>query len=188
MGGMETAVRDVVPELILLGGAVVVLLFALFAPRGRQVWAAALALATLAASAVATATLFAGGERLTFAGTSAVDGVALWGTLVVLGTTAAVVALSVEWFAGDPRHGEYYALLLLSALGAALMAGAADVMQLTLAVLLSSATLDEQLSHTSIGTSSRLRRSSARRATGSRRSSSSPAGYRSTSSAATRSA
>lgn len=140
MAGMGAAVRDVVPELILLGGAVVVLLFALFAPRGRQAWAAALALATLAAAAVATALLFAGGERLTFAGTYAVDGVALWGKLVVLGATAAVVALSAEWFAGDPRHGEYYTLLLLSALGAALMAGAADVMQLTLAVLLSSAT------------------------------------------------
>lgn len=140
MTNMGMMVRDVVPELILVGGAVLVLLFALFAPRGRQAWAAALALATLVAAAAATAEIFAGGARLTFAGTYAIDGVALWGKLIVLGTTAAVVALSVEWFAGDPRHGEYYTLLLLSALGAALMAGAADVMQLTLAVLLSSAT------------------------------------------------
>ena len=40
--------------------------------------------------------------------------------------TALTVALSVEWFRGDPRHGEYYTLLLLSALGAALLAGAAS--------------------------------------------------------------
>ncbi|HEX7940618.1 MAG TPA: proton-conducting transporter membrane subunit, partial [Gemmatimonadaceae bacterium] len=51
-----------------------------------------------------------------------------------------VIALSVDWFATDPRHGEYYSLLLLSALGAVLLAGAADLMQLTLGVLLSSAT------------------------------------------------
>lgn len=138
MGGMP--VGDVLPELILLGGAVLVLLYALFAPRRMQVVAAVLALATIATVAVATVALLAGPERLTFAGTYAVDGAALWGKLIVLGATAVVVALSVEWFAGDPRHGEYYALLLLSALGAVVTAGAADLMELALGVLLSTAT------------------------------------------------
>lgn len=137
---MRMPVGDLLPELIVLGGAVAVLLFALFAPRRHQSWAAVLALATLAAAAASTAALMHGPERLTFAGTYAVDGAALWGKVIVLAITAAVVALSVEWFAGDPRHGEYYALLLLSALGAVLLAGAADLMQLTLAVLLASAT------------------------------------------------
>lgn len=133
-------IGDVAPELIVLVGAVVVLLFALFAPRRHQVWAAVIALATLSAAAIATGALLEGPERLTFAGTYAVDGPALWGKLIVFATTAAVIALSAEWFATDPRHGEYYALLLLSALGALLLAGAADLMQLTLAVLLASAT------------------------------------------------
>lgn len=137
---MAMAVRDLLPELVLLGGAVVVLLFALFAPRRRQTWAAALALGTLAAAAVVTAGFLGGADRLTFAGTYAVDGVALWAKLLVLAVTALTVALSVEWFRGDPRHGEYYTLLLLSALGAALLAGAADLMELTLGVLLSSST------------------------------------------------
>lgn len=137
---MTMPVGDLLPELIVLGGAVVGLLFALFAPRRHQAWAAALALATLAVAAISTAALLRSPERLTFAGTYAVDGVALWGKLVILATTAIVVALSVEWFAGDPRHGEYYTLLLLSALGAQLMAGAADLMQLTLAILLASST------------------------------------------------
>ena len=139
-GMADMPVGDLLPELLLLGGAVVVLLFALFAPRRRQAWAALLALATLAAAAFVTAGFLGGPERLTFAGTYAVDGAALWGKLTVLGAAALVVALSVEWFDRDPRHGEYYALLLMSTLGAVLLAGAADLMQLTLAVLLSSAT------------------------------------------------
>ena len=133
---MTMPVGDLLPELILLGGAVVVLIFALVAPRQHQRWAAALAALVLAGAMVATITLLGGPERLTFAGTYAVDGAALWGKLIVCATTAGVVALSVEWFASDPRHGEYYALLLLSALGAVLLAGAADLMQLTLAMLL----------------------------------------------------
>ena len=131
---------DVLPELVLLGGAVLVLLFALFAPQRMQAGAALLALLTIAAAVAATVTLLDGAERLTFAGTYAVDGAALWGKLIVLGTTAVTVALSVEWFAGDRRHGEYYTLLLLSALGAVVMAGAADLMALALGVLLATAT------------------------------------------------
>lgn len=137
-GGMP--VGDVLPELLLLGGSVAVLLFALFAPRRHQAWAALLALVTLAAAAAATSALLRGAERLTFAGTYAVDGTALWSKLVVIAVAALTVAMSVEWFEGDPRHGEYYTLLLMSALGAVLLAGAADLMQITLGVLLSSAT------------------------------------------------
>jgi len=138
MAGMPLG--DVLPEIVLLVGAVIVLLFALFAPRRWQAWAAALALATLVATTLATGALLGGVQRLTFADSYAVDGIALWGKLVILGITAVTVALSVDWFADDPRRGEYYALLLLSALGAVLLAGAADLMEITLGVLLSSAT------------------------------------------------
>ncbi len=136
-------VGDVAPELVLLAGAVIILIFALFAPRPMQRWAAALALATLAVAAVATVHLVPGVgdvERFTFSGTYAVDGVAVWAKYIVFAATAIVISLSVDWFATDPRHGEYYAILVMSALGAVLMAGASDVMELTLAVLLSSVT------------------------------------------------
>ena len=130
---------DLSPELVLLGGAVLILLHALVAPRRYQAWAAGLAVLTLLVAAAAAVILLSGAGQLTFHGTYAVDGAALWGKLLVLGVTAGVIALSVEWFIDDPRHGEYYTLLLLAALGAVAMAGAADLMQLVLAVLLSSA-------------------------------------------------
>ena len=60
--------------------------------------------------------------------------------LLILAVSARVVLLSVEWMDGEPREGEYYSLLLMSALGAVVLAGAADLMELVLGVLLSSAT------------------------------------------------
>jgi NADH-quinone oxidoreductase subunit N len=133
-------VGSILPELILLGGSVAVLLYALFAPRRAQMGAPVLALVTLVATAAAAWPMLRGGQGLTFFGTYATDDTAVWAKLIVVGITALTVALSVEWFRTDPRHGEYYALLLMSALGAVLMAGAADLMELLLGVLLASAT------------------------------------------------
>lgn len=137
-------VGDVAPELTLLVGSVVILVFSLFAPRLMQRWAAVLALVTLIITAAVTMNLMqdVGGSfgRFTFSGTYAIDGAAVWGKFIILGATAIVISLSVDWFAADPRHGEYYAILIMSALGAVLMAGASDIMELTLAVLLSSVT------------------------------------------------
>lgn len=138
MGGMP--IGDVLPELALLGGSVVILLYALFAPRRLQRGAAVLALLTLVATTWLTSRSGAPHQRLTFHETYAVDSAALAAKLIILGVTAIVVALSVDWFRSDPRHGEYYALLLLSALGAVLLAGAADLMELVLGMLLSSTT------------------------------------------------
>ncbi len=132
-------VGDLLPELLLLGGSVLILVYALFAPRRWQVAAAPLALATVAASALATLPMLGAPARLTFAGTYAIDGAAVWTRLVILALVAGTVCLSVEWFRTDPRHGEYYALLLFSALGAVLLAGASDLLEVVLAVLLSSA-------------------------------------------------
>ncbi len=137
---MTMPVAHIMPELCLILGAAATLLFALFAPRRVQWAGAILALATIAAAMLTTADLMGGSQQLTFSGTWALDGAALWAKEIILVATAIVVALSPEWFATDPRHGEYYTLALLSALGAIMMAGAADVMELIVGVLLSSVT------------------------------------------------
>src|SRR3546814_12794271 len=48
--------------------------------------------------------------------------------------------MSIEWFAADARGGELYALLLLSAAGAIVLASATDLMGVLLGMPLSSAT------------------------------------------------
>jgi NADH-quinone oxidoreductase subunit N len=137
---MIASLGDVVPDLILLGGGIVILLFALFAPRSAQVGAAMLALVTSVAAGVATIVMFDGRQSPTFFDTYSTDDVALWAKLIILAATIAVIALSIPWFARDPRHGEYYTLLLFSSLGAVLLAGATDLMEIVMAIVLSSAT------------------------------------------------
>jgi NADH-quinone oxidoreductase subunit N len=137
---MIASLGDVVPELILLGGGIVILLFALFAPRRAQVGAAVLALATSLGSGAATIVMFDGAQSPTFFDTYSTDDVALAAKLIIIAATIAVVALSIPWFARDPRHGEYYTLLLFSSLGAVLLAGATDLMEIVMAIVLSSAT------------------------------------------------
>ncbi|MEO8910619.1 MAG: NADH-quinone oxidoreductase subunit N [Gemmatimonadaceae bacterium] len=150
MNGMT--VSDLIPELALLVGSVAVLISALFLPRRLQPMNAALALLTVVIAVVAAVALpaslksgFQGGamhpwQHLSFSGTYAIDSFAIAAKFIVLGVTALVIALSVDWFRSDPRQGEYYALLLMSALGAITLAGAADMMEMVLAMLLSSAT------------------------------------------------
>lgn len=137
---MAEMVADVIPELVLVAGGIAVFLYALFAPRRLQAGAALLALLTVVVAAIATLAMLGGGEYLTFSDTYARDGAALWAKLIVLATTAGVIGLSVSWFESDPRQGEYYTLLLFSALGAVLMAGATDLKEFVMAMLLSSVT------------------------------------------------
>ncbi|MGH3666052.1 MAG: proton-conducting transporter membrane subunit, partial [Egibacteraceae bacterium] len=137
---MAAMLADIVPELILMGGGVAVLFYALFSPRRLQAGAALLAATAAAAALAASVGMLGGVEQYTFTDTYAVDGVAAWAKVAILLATLVVISLSVEWFRTDPRHGEYYTLLLFSALGAVLLAGATDLMQFTLALLLSSVT------------------------------------------------
>lgn len=137
---MASMVGDVVPELVLVGGGVVVLLYALFAPQRLQVGAAVIALGVTVVALALSATMLGGPEALTFFGTYARDRSAIWAKLIVLAATLAVIGLSAPWFRRDPRHGEYYTLLLYSSLGAILLAGATDLKEFVVAMLLSSAT------------------------------------------------
>jgi NADH-quinone oxidoreductase subunit N len=137
MGGMQLG--DIVPELVLLVGGVLILLYALFTPARWQDFAPWLALGVVVVAGAASIEMLGDAERLVFFDTYSTDGVAVWAKLIVLTVTAAVVVLSAPWFRTDPRRGEYYTLLLFSALGAILLAGATDLMELVLAILLSSA-------------------------------------------------
>lgn len=130
---------EILPEIVLVVGTIVTLLWALFAPRRLQAATALVALAVLAVTAVVTGLLLADPPGATFFGTYAADATALWAKIIIIAGTAIAVALSVDWFRADPRHGELYTLILFAALGSTLMAGATDLMELIVGILLSSA-------------------------------------------------
>lgn len=130
----------VVPQIALVVGAAIVLLVVLAVPRTRQAVAAPLTLATLAVTALTQLDLLALADQLAFDRLWALDATTGVGTVVVCGITALAVMLAPEWMATDTRHGEYHVMLLLGALGAIVMIGAADLNQLVVGVTLSSVT------------------------------------------------
>lgn len=137
---MAAAAREVVPEIVLLAGAVAVLITVLFTPRHWQRHAPWLSLAVLAAATAATIPQLGDVQRIGFFDTYALDGTAVVGKLIVLLVAAVSVGLSAEWFRTDDRAGELQTMLLFATLGAVLLAGAADLMELVLGLLLSSVT------------------------------------------------
>jgi NADH-quinone oxidoreductase subunit N len=132
-------VGDLLPEIAVLLGAVATLLLASFVPHGRHWLCAPLSLAALGIAAIFCLRQ-AGTAELTFMQVWALDGASVWARLLILGASALCVAMTPQWLAADRRHGEFYAILLFSTLGAMAMAAAADLLQLVMGVLLSSVT------------------------------------------------
>ncbi len=139
MHGMP--IGDITPALTLIIGAVLILLVAIFVSREKQWLCALLAVAAVSIAALFTLKLqMTTAPKLSFSGTWALDGLTAWSSYAILGTTGLVILLSPAWFRSDSRHGEWYVILLFGALGSILLAGAADLMELMVAMLLSSVT------------------------------------------------
>lgn len=133
-------VGDVLSEIAVLVAAVLGVLLASFLPQRRQWFCAVLALAGLAVAAVLCAQQLWQPARLSFSGTWAIDGAGIWARLLILGASAVAVLCTPAWLRDERRHGEYYSVLLLSALGAMMMAAASDTLQLVTGLLLASIT------------------------------------------------
>lgn len=123
---------EVIPEIVLLAGAVVVLITPLFTPQCWQHHAPWLSLVVIGAAVAATVPQLGDAQRIGFFETYALDGTAVVGKLIVLLVAAVSVGLSAEWFRSDHRAGELQTMLLFATLGAVLLAGAADLMELVL--------------------------------------------------------
>ena len=133
-------VGDVLPEIALLLSVVSTLLLASFVRHERQWVCAVLAFAGLGAAALLCAMQLGQAPHLSFAGSWAIDAASIWARLIILAAAAAALLCTPDWLRSDRRHGEYYAVLLLSTLGTMLMAGAADILELVMGILLASIT------------------------------------------------
>ena len=137
---MVSFLGDVLPELILAGGGIAVLLVAVFTPRRVQPWVAVAAGVVASMAGWFAYVDLADPPGLTFFGTLNADGLGRWATLLLALVTIHTIALSVEWFESDARHGDFYFILLYGTLGAVLMVGATDLMEMVMAIVLSSVT------------------------------------------------
>jgi len=136
--GSELQPAAMLPEIFLLFGALVALIGGSFLPRRKQWGSRLVAVAALLGAGVAAVVALAGPARTVFDATYAVDTATGVARLIVVVATLLVVLLAVDELAGDPRESETYVLLLLSALGAVVMAGASDLMLLITGYLLAS--------------------------------------------------
>jgi len=126
------------PEICLLAGALLSLLAGSFLPRQRQWVARLIAVAALLGSAAASVVALAGPARTVYTSTYAVDDATGAVRLIVIAATLLVIALGVSEVSGTARESETYCLLLLSALGTVVLAGAHDLLVLAVAFLLAS--------------------------------------------------
>ncbi|MFE3637860.1 NADH-quinone oxidoreductase subunit N [Streptomyces sp. NPDC059168] len=136
---MNENLDALLPELSLVGAAVIGLLAGSWLPRRRQWLIAVLAAAACTTGLVATAvTMATGREQTVFSHTFAVDAATDAGRLIVLGALLLVIGMSVETVRGHKRETEYWVLLLLTGAGTLALIGANDLLMLFAAYLLAS--------------------------------------------------
>ncbi len=126
------------PELILLIGAVGGLLLGLWTPQLQQWRVRALAVLACLGSAAAAASVLPDPAMAVFEGTWTVDTTTGIVRITVALTTAVAILLAAPSVAGHPRETEAYVLMLLGALGTVALAAASDLLLLVAAFLLAS--------------------------------------------------
>jgi NADH-quinone oxidoreductase subunit N len=130
----------ILPELILSGTIVLVLLVDGFLAPRRRWFAMPLSLLGVTAALVAELTLIPGGDRSTFGGHFVIDNFALMFKVFFLSVAVAVLAVSLRYVReGGFYQGEYYFLLLTSFLGCLLMPSSRDLLMLFISLELVSA-------------------------------------------------
>ena len=137
---MRIDFHAILPELVLAGTALLVLVVDLFVERAKVV-ANYLALAGTIAAGVALASLAPGGTRTTFGGSFVVDDYALLFKALFLGSLLLVLLMSNRYInAGTYYQGEFYFLILSSFVGMLLMPSSRDLLMLFLSLEIVSAT------------------------------------------------
>ncbi len=138
---MGASLPPVLPEMVLLGGAVGTLLAGSFVARDRQWIVRSAAIGVLLISGgfalAGPAGLIHPGKSV-FTGTFTPDAATGAVRLTVIIATLLVIGLGRAELAGTPRESETYTLLLLGGLGADVVAGASDLLVLAVGFLLAS--------------------------------------------------
>jgi NADH-quinone oxidoreductase subunit N len=128
------------PELTLAGFAIAVILLDLFIRR--KGWLVVVSLIGVVVAAGFTIAMWGGSSQALFNNMLAVDNFALFFKLLFLAIAALVILASVDYVSKFARfQGEYYALVLLSALGMMLMAATAELISIYVALELTSISL-----------------------------------------------
>ena len=135
---MNESVTALLPELLVVLGAVAGLLVGAWLPRRRQYLVRAGGAVTCVVAFVLAAVAFTGPGQTVFSHTYAVDTALGVTRLVVLAATALTLLLAGDAISGLARETEFVFLTLMSAVGVMVLAGADDLLVLTAGYLLAS--------------------------------------------------
>lgn len=124
------------PEIIVFGGALVVLIGGSFLPRRRLWWTRVIAGAALAGATIAAVVQLSGPDSAAFDATFTVDTATGVARVIAAAGTLLVVIVAGEELGGSARESETYALLLSSTAGVLVLAGADDLLVLATGYLL----------------------------------------------------
>jgi NADH-quinone oxidoreductase subunit N len=134
----------ILPELVLGGAFLLLMLLDLVVPASRRTWLAGFALLGVAAAFVVTIFCWfnANHGRTVYSGSFAYDRYALFVDAILLVSAALVLMISTHYLNRRGIHyGEYYALILAATVGMMLLAGATSLMVIFLAIELLSLAL-----------------------------------------------
>jgi NADH-quinone oxidoreductase subunit N len=138
MTGMNEDPGALLPELLLLAGAVFGLLLGSWLPRHRQYLVRWLAAGAAVAGMVTTVVAAGRPDEVVFGTSYSVDTLTNATRMIVLAAVLITLALSADATAGHRRETEFVVLLQLGALGAIALGGANDLLLLFAAFLLAS--------------------------------------------------
>jgi len=131
----------ILPELVVVGTAIVVLFLELVVPPDRRQWLAAATVVGLLGALAATIPLW-GQNRAAFGGTVVGDSLAAFFNVLLIVITILTVLISPRFLrALDLDYGEYYILLLGATAGMMLLAAATSLMTIFLGIELLSISL-----------------------------------------------
>ncbi|MCV7367043.1 NADH-quinone oxidoreductase subunit N [Mycolicibacterium duvalii] len=126
------------PEILVFGAGLAVLIGGSFLARAHQWWGRVVAAAALCGAAVVAAVQLAGPDRTAFDSTFAVDTPTGVARIVAAVGALLVLAVAGDEISGAERESETYALVLFATAGVLVLAGADDLLVLAAGYLLAS--------------------------------------------------
>jgi proton-translocating NADH-quinone oxidoreductase chain N len=128
-----TDLWSIAPELWLAGLGLLLVVVDLFVPAGRKYVVGAIGAGGLVLALIPISVMLTWEPRTVLAGTYVVDGFAVFFKIIAVVSTALVILAAMDGIR-TRFEGEFYALLVFTALGLILMAGSTDLILLALSI------------------------------------------------------
>src|SRR3989442_1715267 len=134
LANLQADLWSLVPELWLVAVGLRALLADLVIPRGRKAAVGVLAMSGVLMALIPVASMIPWQARTVLFGTYAVDGFAVFFKLIAIVATVLVILSAMDAMGRQAFEGEFYVLLVFTAVGLMMMAASTDLILLALAI------------------------------------------------------